>query len=87
MRSLFIALALVLSASSPVLSGALSIPVPECDAAFQADVQGLHIRALGYSGWGSLELWHREDTQVTRSMLECQKESLAYLRELWDRLG
>lgn len=45
------------------------------------------IHAVGYSGWGSLELWHRQDTEVTRSMLECQRESLAYLRELWSRLG
>lgn len=45
------------------------------------------IHAVGYTGWVSLELWHREDTEVTRSMLECQQESLAYLRELWNRWG
>jgi inosose dehydratase len=40
------------------------------------------LRAVGYAGWASLELWHRHDTVVTKSMLECQQESLAYLREL-----
>lgn len=38
------------------------------------------ILATGYQGWVALELWHREDVAVTRTMAECQAESLAYLR-------
>jgi sugar phosphate isomerase/epimerase len=40
------------------------------------------IKALDYAGWVSLELWHRDDTGATRSMLECQRESMALLRTL-----
>ena len=40
------------------------------------------IRAIGYEGWVALELWHRSDVPVTRSMAECQTESLALLRSL-----
>ena len=39
--------------------------------------------ATGYRGWVSLELWHREDVTLTRTMAECQRESLAYLRDLF----
>lgn len=38
------------------------------------------IKASGYSGWIGLELWHREDVPVTKSMAECQKEAVGYLR-------
>jgi len=41
------------------------------------------IIATGYAGWVALELWHREDVLVTKSMPECQTESLAYLRRLF----
>ena len=41
------------------------------------------IQTVGYAGWIGLELWHRQDTLITRSMPECQQESLAYLRKLW----
>jgi len=40
------------------------------------------IKEIGYDGWVSLELWHCEDTEVTKSMMACHEESLAYLREL-----
>ena len=40
------------------------------------------IRAISYSGWVSLELWHRKDTLAERPMIDCQRESLALLREL-----
>ena len=40
------------------------------------------VRAVGYDGWVALELWHRQDVPVTKSMQECQTESLAYLRRL-----
>ena len=40
------------------------------------------LRAAGYSGWAALELWHREDVPVSRSMADCQAESLACLKEL-----
>lgn len=37
------------------------------------------IVATGYRGWAALELWHRQDTPVTRSMADCQRESLTWL--------
>lgn len=40
------------------------------------------IKAIGYSGWVGLELWHREDVPVARTMVECQREALAYLKRL-----
>jgi inosose dehydratase len=40
------------------------------------------VRAVGYDGWVALELWHRSDVPVTRSMQACQTASLAYLRSL-----
>ena len=40
------------------------------------------ILAAGYRGWVSLELWHRDDVTVTRTMAECQRESLTYLRSV-----
>ena len=40
------------------------------------------IKASGYSGWVALELWHRNDVAVSRSMLDCQRESLAWLRQV-----
>jgi sugar phosphate isomerase/epimerase len=40
------------------------------------------IRASGYEGWAALELWHRQDVPVSKGMLECQRESLAAMREL-----
>lgn len=40
------------------------------------------IRAAGYAGWAALELWHRQDVPVSKGMLECQRESLAYMRDL-----
>ena len=41
------------------------------------------IVAGGYTGWVGLELWHREDATVTRSMVDCQAESLRWLRGLF----
>lgn len=41
------------------------------------------IKAGGYSGWVGLELWHREDATLTKSMVECQAESLRFLRGLF----
>lgn len=48
------------------------------------DVAGIAaaVRAMGYDGWVALELWHRQDVPVTKTMQECQTESLAYLRKL-----
>lgn len=40
------------------------------------------VKEIGYEGWVSLELEHQEDTEVTRSMLKCQRESLSYMRQL-----
>lgn len=40
------------------------------------------IKATGYTGWAALELWHRRDVPVSKGMLECQRESLAHMREL-----
>lgn len=48
------------------------------------------IRAIvdsGYSGWVALELWHRQDTPVTRRMVDCQRESLAWLTAEFGRAG
>jgi hypothetical protein len=35
------------------------------------------IVAIGYDGWVALELWHREDVPVSRTMPECQAEAVA----------
>ena len=40
------------------------------------------IKSSGYSGWVALELWHRNDVAVNHSMVDCQRESLAWLRSL-----
>ena len=40
------------------------------------------MKDVGYSGWVALELYHPPETPVTQSMLDYQKESLAYLRGL-----
>ena len=40
------------------------------------------IKGYGHEGWMGLELWHREDVPVTKSMVDCQKESVAFVREL-----
>ena len=40
------------------------------------------LRAADYEGWVALELWHREDVHVTRTMAACQAESVAWLRSL-----
>jgi sugar phosphate isomerase/epimerase len=41
------------------------------------------ITATGYAGWVALELWHRDDVPVTKTMAECQTESLSCLRTLF----
>ena len=41
------------------------------------------VAAGGYSGWVGLELWHRDDATLTRSMVDCQAESLGMLRTLF----
>lgn len=40
------------------------------------------IVGMGYDGWVGLELWHRQDVPVTRTMVECQEEAVGYLRSL-----
>ena len=41
------------------------------------------LKDVGYAGWLTTELWHREDVAVTQSLLEDQRRSVALLRELW----
>ncbi|NOZ19737.1 MAG: sugar phosphate isomerase/epimerase [Planctomycetes bacterium] len=36
-----------------------------------------------YDGWLTTELWHRNDVEVTRSLLEDQKRTVELLRKLW----
>jgi inosose dehydratase len=40
------------------------------------------LREIGYEGWLALELWHREDTRATRTMIEDVRRSIGYLKEL-----
>ena len=48
------------------------------------DIAGIAsaLRAADHEGWVALELWHRQDVPVTRTMAECQTESVAWLRSL-----
>lgn len=41
------------------------------------------LRENDYNGWLTTELWHREDVEVTRSLVEDQKRTVELLRELW----
>ncbi|MCR8657153.1 sugar phosphate isomerase/epimerase family protein [Paenibacillus endoradicis] len=40
------------------------------------------LKACSYSGWLSLELWHRSDVKVNRSMIENYQRSINYLKTL-----
>jgi sugar phosphate isomerase/epimerase len=40
------------------------------------------LKDIDYSGWLSLELWHREDTFAKRTLKEDTRRSIQYLREL-----
>ncbi len=42
------------------------------------------LTAADYEGWASLELWHREDVPVAKSMQQCQTESLCCLKMLFE---
>lgn len=42
------------------------------------------LRALGYDGWLTTELWHREDVPRTMSLVEDQRRSVELLRNLWE---
>ncbi|NUP98994.1 MAG: sugar phosphate isomerase/epimerase [Armatimonadetes bacterium] len=41
------------------------------------------LRAQGYHGWLTTELWHRPDVPRTRSLADNQQRSNALLREAW----
>jgi sugar phosphate isomerase/epimerase len=41
------------------------------------------LKKNNYAGWLTTELWHRNDVNVTRSLMEDQKRSVELLRELW----
>jgi len=41
------------------------------------------LKENNYDGWLTVELWHRKDVQVTRSLLEDQRRTAELLRELW----
>ena len=40
------------------------------------------LKEIGYAGWLTTELWHRQDMEITRSLLEDQKMSVQLLRKL-----
>jgi sugar phosphate isomerase/epimerase len=41
------------------------------------------LRAGGYDGWLTTELWHRADVTRTRSLLACHQASIAFLQRAW----
>ena len=41
------------------------------------------LKKNGYDGWLTTELWHRDDVEVTRSLVEDQKLTVELLRKLW----
>ena len=41
------------------------------------------LKDIDYSGWITTELWHRQDVDVTRSLLDDQRKSVELLRQLW----
>jgi inosose dehydratase len=43
------------------------------------------LREIDYTGWLSLELWHRHDTQPQRTMVEDVRRSIEYLESLLGR--
>ena len=40
------------------------------------------LKEIGYAGWLTTELWHRQDMEIARSLLEDQKMSVQLLRKL-----
>lgn len=38
------------------------------------------LESIGYAGWVSMELWHRQDTKATCTMTEAVRRSIAWLR-------
>jgi len=42
------------------------------------------LKEIGYEHWLTTELWHRNDTAVTRSLLEDQEQTVELLRKLWN---
>lgn len=41
------------------------------------------LKENAYAGWLTTELWHRQDVEVTRSMLDDQRMTADLLRKLW----
>jgi len=41
------------------------------------------LKAAGYAGWLTTELWHRDDVTRTMSLMENQRRSVKLLHELW----
>ena len=41
------------------------------------------IKAVGYAGWLTTELWHRDDVARTQSLMENQRRSVDLLHQLW----
>jgi len=41
------------------------------------------LKEVGYSGWLTTELWHRQDTAVSRPLVEDQRMTVELMRELW----
>ena len=37
-----------------------------------------------YAGWLTVELWHRQDVEVTQSLAEDQRRTVDLLRKLWE---
>ena len=41
------------------------------------------LKDIDYSGWITTELWHRQDVDVTRSLVDDQRRTVELLRQLW----